>query len=240
MTEWFEQWFGEEYLRLYPHRDDEEAARAVDLLDRAVSLSQKRVLDLACGPGRHAVHLARAGARVVGFDLSMPLLARARQRLGSSGWLVRGDMRVLPFAPRSFDAIVNLFTSFGYFEEDAQHQSVLHEVAALLQPGGAFVLDFFNAAQVRAGLVPREERHVGTQRVQVTRRISADGRFVVKEMHLVDDGRSFVERVRLFAREELIEMLQAVGLTVRTSFGNYDGAPPTPDAARVILIAEAP
>ncbi len=240
MTEWFEQWFGEEYLRLYPHRDDDEAARAVALLDSVMSLSGKRVLDLACGPGRHAVHIERAGARVVGFDLSMPLLARARQRLGAGGWLVRGDMRVLPFAPRSFDAIVNLFTSFGYFAEDAEHQSLLQEAAALLQPGGAFVLDFFNAAQVRAGLVPREERQVGSQRVHVTRRISTDGRFVIKEMHLVDDGRNFVERVRLFAREELIDMLQAAGLTVRTSFGSYDGAPPAPDAARVILIAEAP
>jgi len=86
MTEWFEQWFGEEYHALYPHRDDEDARRAVALIRRVVGWKTgDRVLDLACGPGRHAAELERLGARVVGFDLSRAMLRRARERAQTGG-----------------------------------------------------------------------------------------------------------------------------------------------------------
>lgn len=238
MTEWFEQWFGEEYLRLYPHRDDEDADRLATLIERQVPLQGRRALDLACGPGRHAAQFARRGASVVGFDLSMPLLSRARHRPGPPLHLVRGDMRRLPFRPESFDLVVNLFTSFGYFSDDAQHARVLHGAAEVLRPGGVFVLDYLNAGLVRDTLVPHEEQQVGEQRVAVERRISDDDRFVIKEMHLVNDGRSFVERVRLFGREELETMVEEAGLAVRTRLGSYRGDAVAPDAPRVILIAE--
>lgn len=238
MTEWFEQWFGEEYLRLYPHRDDEDADRLATLIERQVPLQGRRVLDLACGPGRHAAQFARRGASVVGFDLSMPLLSRARHRQGPPLDLVRGDMRRLPFRPESFDLVVNLFTSFGYFADDAQHALVLHGAAQVLRPGGVFVLDYLNAGLVRDTLVPHEEQQVGEQRVAVERRISDDDRFVIKEMHLVNDGRSFVERVRLFGREELETLVEGAGLAVRTRLGSYGGDAVAPDAPRVILIAE--
>src|SRR5256885_16969327 len=114
MTEWFEQWFGEEYHALYPHRDDEDARRAVALIRRVVPWgSGDRILDLACGPGRHAAELARWGGQVVGFDLSRAMLRGARERSG--GALVRGVMRGLPFRAGSFALAVDLFTSFGHF-----------------------------------------------------------------------------------------------------------------------------
>lgn len=124
MTEWFKQWFGEEYHDLYAHRDEADARRAVDLIRRVVTLeSGAWILDLACGPGRHAAELARAGGRVVGFDLSRAMLRRARER--NSAVLVRGDMRALPFKSGSFALAVNLFTSFGYFLDDAEHARVV-------------------------------------------------------------------------------------------------------------------
>ena len=238
MTEWFEQWFGEEYLNLYPHRDETEAEQVVALIDSITPLRERWVLDLACGPGRHARGLAARGARVVGFDLSMPLLARAHRRTGNTVRLVRGDMRHLPFADASFDITVNLFTSFGYFSDDRQHEAVIREVAAVLRRSGSFVLDYFNAARVRATLVPHEERVVGSQRVVIERRISEDDRFVIKEMHLLDDGRSFVERVRMFAAEEMVELVTAAGLRVRHRLGDYDGSPASDDSPRLILVAE--
>ncbi|MDH4044139.1 MAG: class I SAM-dependent methyltransferase [Gemmatimonadota bacterium] len=236
MTEWFEQWFGEEYLRLYPHRDDADAGDAIALVDRVAPLRGRAVLDLACGPGRHAAQLQTRGARVVGLDLSFPLLIRARRRTGNLVAMVRADMRHLPFRPLSFDVIVNLFTSFGYFADDEQHQVVLRDAVALLRHGGTFVLDYFNATAVRRQLVPREDRVVGSQRVVIERRIAPDERHVLKEMHILDDGRSFVERVRLFSRDDLVQLMQRAGLTVGQQFGDYAGGPPTEAAPRAILV----
>lgn len=238
MTEWFEQWFGEAYLKLYPHRDEEEAALAVNLVARVVELAGKKVLDLACGPGRHAVHLRRAGALVTGFDLSLPLLSRARHRGAVPLSVVRGDMRKLPFAAATFDVVVNLFTSFGYFSADSQHECVLGDVAQVLRSGGTLVLDYFNAAELRESLVQHEEQAVGGQHVVIDRRITPDDRFVIKEMHLIDDGRSFMERVRLYDAGDLEDLMERTGFTVRHRFGDYTGAPLTPRSPRVLLMGE--
>src|SRR5437667_531446 len=114
MTEWFEQWFGEEYHALYPHRDDEDARRAVALIRRVVPWGPRdRILDLACGPGRHAAELTRWSSRVVGFDLSRAMLRRARERSGGRGALVGGGVRALPICAGSFTVAVDLVTSFG-------------------------------------------------------------------------------------------------------------------------------
>jgi SAM-dependent methyltransferase len=239
MTEWFEQWFGEAYLRVYRHRDDEDADRIVRLIDSVRPLEGLRVLDLGCGPGRHAVQFHRRGARVVGFDLSMPLLSRAHHRLADGGLrVVRGDMRRLPFREGSFDAVVNLFTSFGYFTDDRQHRIMVQGAADVLRPGGVFVLDYLHADAVRATLVAHEEQQVGAQRVAIDRSITDGGRFVVKEIRLVSDGRSFIERVRLFGPRELAGFLSDAGLTVTHQFGSYDGGAITPSAERAILVAE--
>ena len=235
MTEWFEQWFGEEYLHVYPHRDDEDALRVVELLEReGVAGAGERVLDLACGPGRHVAALGRRGARVVGLDLSRALLFAARRR--GAGPLVRGDMRRLPFGPAAFDVVLNLFTSFGYFASDGEHEMVVREVARVLRPGGCFVLDFLNAPAVRAGLVPRDESRSGRGTVVQERRISDDGRFVVKSIHVSDDSRTFTERVRLFERADLEAMLAAQGIHAVGASGDYDGSPYAPASPRLILL----
>src|SRR5439155_16157097 len=123
------------------------------------------ILDLACGPGRHAAELERlgggGGGHVIGFDLSRAMLRRARERTRAA--LVRGDMRALPFRPGSFALAVNLFTSFGYFRDDAEHQVVVHQVSVVLAPGGRFVLDYLNADQVRRSLRVAETVPIGAR-----------------------------------------------------------------------------
>jgi len=234
MTEWFEQWFGEEYHALYPHRDDEDARRAVALI-RGVAPwgAGDRILDLACGPGRHAAELERLGGRVIGFDLSRAMLRRARARTGAG--LVRGDMRALPFRDGSFVLAVNLFTSFGYFLDDAEHRLVVRQVVAALAPRGHFVLDYLNADQVRR-TIELNDQGSSLRSVRVTRRIEEGGRFVIKEIELHDEGRRFEERVRLFGADELAALLTDAGLRVAAQFGNYDGGPAGPDSPRVILV----
>src|SRR5438309_9900878 len=137
MTEWFEQWFGEEYHDPCPHRDDEDARRAVALIRSVVTWRDgDRILDLACGPGRHAAELARWGGRVVGVDLSRAMLRRARER--SRVDLVRGDMRAVPFRAGSFALAVNRFDAFGDFSDDDQHRLVVQRRVAAAARGGCF------------------------------------------------------------------------------------------------------
>lgn len=240
MTEWFEQWFGEEYHVLYPHRDDAEARQAVALIRRVAPWSPGQlVLDLACGAGRHAAELERAGARVIGLDLSPAMLLRAQRRVRAP--LVRGDMRTLPFRPATFGLVVNLFTSFGYFRNDQEHGAVMRQVAEVLAPGGRFVIDFLNADQVRRTLRRESEQiQQGDASARVKRRFSEEGLYVVKEIELRAENRSFQERVRLFTPAELEGLLTASGLEVVGRYGDYDGSPLGVDTPRAILVARRP
>ena len=235
MAEWFESWFGTEYLDLYPHRDERDAERVVGLLRGNLPWQDGwRVLDVACGPGRHISALAQAGARVFGFDLSRILLTRARSITARP--LVRADMRALPFRGGSMDLAVNLFTSFGYFATDAEHDCALGEMLRIVRPGGWFVIDFLDAGAVRAGLVAEEVQQLGGAGVQVRRQITDQGRFVRKTM-VLPGGQQVEERVRLFTTLELREMIERHGARVVSGFGDYDGAP-LGSGARVILMAQ--
>ena len=234
--EWFEEWFGEEYLKLYPHRDDTDADRVVGLISRTVPFQPGwRVLDVACGAGRHARAFEAVGARCFGLDLSQTLLRVARQVTQAP--LVRADMRQLPIRPGSMDLTVNLFTSFGYFDRDAEHTAALEEMVGTVRRGGWFVIDFLNAAAVRRQLVPEETLQLAGSAIQISRSVSPDGRYVCKSIRAAE-GRQFRERVRLFEPEQMASMLQAAGVTVRFRFGDYDANPLGPDSPRTVLAGQ--
>ena len=238
MSEWFERWFGEEYLALYPHRDEREAAAAVALVESNLGgIKVNRALDLACGAGRHARLLSERWW-TAGFDLSAPLLARAKAA-DPDGFYARGDMRALPFVDHGFDLVVNLFTSFGYFDNDAQHLRVLAEVARVTRRGGKFVLDFLNSDHVRSTLVPEESKEVGGRAVEVRREISSDDRFVVKTIATGGEAgdQTFVERVRLFDRLDLETMLEESGFGVEQVLGDYAGGAHSETSPRTIMFA---
>jgi SAM-dependent methyltransferase len=241
--EWYRDWFGEEYLALYPHRDEEEARAAVDLVCRGCAPPDGLILDLACGAGRHMLEFERRGLRAIGLDLSAPLLEQARDR-GRDLRLVRGDMRKLPFADRSFQFVANFFTSFGYFADPDEDARVLDEIRRVLEPGGCFALDFLNAERVRAALVHGDERKHDGRRVVQKRRLEEEGKVVVKEIHIFEENddrllATYYERVRLYAPAELSEMLRAARLEPERSYGDYSGARSSPEAPRFILIGHA-
>lgn len=240
-TEWFERWFGEEYLELYPHRDQEEARRAVELVLAEIdgSAADEATLDLGCGAGRHLGALRAFGVRAFGLDLSFPLLQRARAR---DLPVVRADMRELPFRSGSLALVTSFFTSFGYFRDPADDERVLAEVRRVLQPGGAFAFDYLNAARTRAELRPRDERQVGERRVVQTRRLAEGGRVVVKRISITSPGeeaRVFWEWVRLYSPEEFVSLLGKHRLRAVKRFGDYGGAPLAADSPRVVLIGRA-
>lgn len=233
MADWFEEYFGEEYLLLYPHRDEEDAERLVDLLTRTVGLQPGwRVLDVACGTGRHGAAFRSRGARVVGLDLSQHLLQRAQGAARLP--VIRSDVRRIPVRPRTMDLTVNLFTSFGYFDSDAEHGRALREMVATVVPGGWFAIDFLNAARVPEDLVPREEGELLGRPVQIHRWLDPAGEYVFKSITTAD-GRRFVERVRLFTSRELERLVGGAGCAVSAHLGDYDGGPLESDSPRVIL-----
>jgi len=234
VSEWFESWFGEEYVALYPHRDAAEAEHVVDLIENTAHVPHgARTLDLACGAGRHSKVLAERWW-TAGLDLSEVLLRLAHREMSEASF-VRGDMRVLPFRTGAFQLVVNLFTSFGYFSDDASHLRVVKEVARVTSRGGTFVLDFLNTAHLRDTLVPYDERIIGDRIVEQRRSISDDERFVIKHIGIRGTDKEYVERVRLFEAGDLTFMLKAAGFDVTHGFGNYDATPLSQESPRVIL-----
>jgi ubiquinone/menaquinone biosynthesis C-methylase UbiE len=236
MSEWFTRWFGREYLDLYPHRDDREARSVVRLIRNTVPFkTDGHALDLACGSGRHTRALSEH-VWTVGFDLSAELLGMAASESPGIPY-VRGDMRSLPFAGDSFNLVVNLFTSFGYFSSDDENRAVLTEVNRVLERGGVFVLDYLNADQVRSSLVPHDTRRVGGRVVSQRRRITESGRYVEKQISSAGSARTYMERVRLFEPADLRCLLHDAGFTITRELGDYDGTPLTSKSVRAIFFA---
>ena len=233
---WYKEWFGEEYLELYAHRNRGEAERHVDFVESLFGDSPPHAaLDLACGAGRHTAALRRRGYRTLGVDLSTTLLAQAPTLPR-----VAGDMRCLPFEDGSFDWVLNFFTSFGYFESEEENRRVLEEVSRLLEPGGRLLIDLFNREQVLANLEPGETRQVGGRTVEIERWYDERSERVNKRIRLVGSGypiRTFLESVRAYAADEVAEALAAVGLSVIDRFGSFEGDAFDRESPRLIFVA---
>ncbi|OPZ85443.1 MAG: Cypemycin methyltransferase [bacterium ADurb.Bin429] len=242
---WVPEYFGEEYLRLYqfpPSRTDPEVAFLTEALSARIPLDG-RVLDLGCGQGRHAIPLARHGFHVIGLDVQANLLTVAARRARDAEVdlpLVRGDMRRLPFADGSFDAVLCLFSAFGYFA-DEENARVLAEVARALKPGGWFVLDVANRDALLRHAQPRSWKRLPDGALVITtwRWDVWAGRYMHEQV-LVDGDqqRRFSHSVRVYTCTELRELLREVGLTVTDAVGGFRGEALELDAPRLVLIAQ--
>lgn len=240
--DWYRETFDGLYPVLYAHRDHREAESLLRVLAREIPLAEGRVLDLGCGPGRFLTGLARLGARTVGVDLSLALLAKARTSARGAA-LVRADMRALPLRKESFRTVLLMFTTFGYFEEEAEDARVLAGISEALEPGGALVLDTINPRHAREHLVTRSGRLVQGMQVIERRWIDPAGPFLCKETRVgpTRDGRvrAYHERLRMYEPHRLAEMLESAGLHVRVRWGDYRGHDFEPRRSeRLLLIAQ--
>ena len=231
---WYKDWFRDaNYSFVYEHRDEGEAEQMIDLIERTIGHDpSRRVLDLACGSGRHAMSFAKRGyGDVTGVDLSPALLAEAHKlsmELGLDIRFVECDMRQIP--DETFGLIVNLFTSFGYFEKDSENEDVIRNVAMHLarstktEDGGWLVIDFFNSNWVREHFVSHDERILkdGTT-IDQTRWIQEgriEKRLLIRMAH---EAREYIESVRLFELSDFEKMFRNSGLSLVHVFGTYSG-----------------
>jgi SAM-dependent methyltransferase len=222
-AEWFASWFDSPYYhQLYAHRDLTEAARFVDALVAHLDPpAGAAMLDLGCGAGRHARRLAEYGFDVTGLDLSADSIRLASASTRPHLTFARHDMRE-PFGIERFDYVLNLFTSFGYFDRAEEHLAVVRNVSASLKPGGVFVLDYLNVKRAEAQLKPYETVEREGVRYGISRR--SDAAHIFKAIAIEREGTSslaYEEQVAKFSREDVTLMLTLYGLTVEAVYGDY-------------------
>jgi 2-polyprenyl-3-methyl-5-hydroxy-6-metoxy-1,4-benzoquinol methylase len=243
-ADWFDGYFEEEWLdEIALHIPDERTRAEVDFVLERVELEpDARVLDVACGHGRHSLELARRGFAVTGVDLSprsIELATAAAAREGLDATFAVRDARELGF-DGEFDAAINLFTSaLGYFETDAENQRFVDGVARALRPGGAFLVDTINLLALARGFqeLEWEEYASGTLMVErrefdfLTGRSRSDWTFVRSD----GSRHTLTHSLRVYAPHELIAMFEAAGLGVTGSWGGWDGGALSFDTPRLIL-----
>ncbi len=230
---WYQEWFGEEYLELYAHRDEEEARQQVAFFHRQCGLLDGPILDLACGMGRHIQELQSLGYHAVGCDLSYTLLRTGICEYGRMA-VARADMRHLPFADGVIDGLVNFFTSFGYFADEEENVQVVREMARVLASGSPFLFDYLNVDRELDNLVRRETRETPLGSVRIERWFDRSDRSFNKRMTIGE--KRYLERVRGYDLEEISAMFAACNLSIRAAFGDFDGSTFTRTSPRLILV----
>jgi len=222
-TSWFESWFDTKYYHLlYKDRDDTEAQFFLDNLVQVLQPSTKsKLLDLACGKGRHSIYLAAKGYNVLGLDLSPQSIKHANKFAHAKLAFDTHDMRKV-YASKQFDFILNLFTSFGYFDNEQDHLDTLSSVAKSLKKNGTFVMDFFNAPKVIAQLKARQQKTVDGLTFKITRKYKEG--YIIKTIRFEDQGKlyQFEERVRAYHFRDLKRLFDKAGLEIVRHYGNYN------------------
>jgi SAM-dependent methyltransferase len=236
---WFQDWFSSPYYGLlYRHRNDDEAHFFIqNLVEKNILRRGDEVLDLACGNGRHSRYLAEMGLKVSGIDLSPEQIGEAQEHSAAGISYFVGDMRSFSLGI-SFDVIVNFFTSFGYFDTREENLQVLSCVREHLRTGGIFVLDYFNADLVSAGLPVSGETTIESIRIAYNKH--AVGNMVVKDIDVEDGGEHhyFREKVQLIGISDFSALLDEAGFEVLHTFGAYSLEPfEAGKSDRLILIA---
>ena len=220
-SNWFESWFDTKYYHiLYKERNDEEAQLLMDNLTHYLNLPEDaKILDLACGKGRHAIYLNSLGFDVTGADLSENSIAEASKFANDKLHFKVHDMRET--CDEKYDAIFNLFTSFGYFEDDADNYKTIKAIHNSLTETGFAVIDFMNADYVIENLVAEEVKSVDGIDFYI-KRYYKDGH-IFKEISFEDDGKQFhfTERVQALRLADFEQIMEDAGIFLLDIFGDY-------------------
>lgn len=218
---WFASWFDTPYYHiLYKERDDTEAQAFMETLTSYLNISDTcEVMDLACGKGRHSIYLNSIGYRITGADLSPHSIAYAKQFENDRLEFVVHDMSK-PYT-KQFDAVFNLFTSFGYFENEEDNLNTIKAIKANLKPKGVGVIDFMNIDYVINNLVAENTKEVDGITFNL-RRYVEDG-YLIKDISFEADGKkhNYQERVKVITLDDFKVMFDKAGVTLLDAFGDY-------------------
>ena len=259
-TPWYVRFFKGDYLRVYGHtlqqyRTDLETQFAIHALGIQPN---HRVLDLCCGQGRHSIALAKTGLDVTGVDLSAEMLEIARQSAeragvapvnggnaeGKAGLKLRqSDMRQLPDDfENQFDAVINMFSSFGYLESEDDDQQVLHQIAKSLKPSGKLLMDLLNREWVIINNEEFDWHQYDDGRLVLEQRVLSLEKSInhLTYTEILPDGTRRVMsdlHMRLYTLTEMIKMLATAGLTLQNVYGGFRGEEYTVNTRRMIVVA---
>lgn len=232
---------GADWEAIVNMRDTLKEARFIE-----TAISKKGViLDLCCGTGRHSIVLCKRGLDVVGVDLSRNLLAIAKRRMREAGVkfpLVRADMRHFPFKNEVFNAIISMFTSFGYLPTEGEDVNSLLEINRTLKKNGKFLLDLANRDHIVRNFRERDWAEFEPYYLLERRTLDLKNSRLMSQWTLIPKARggnkSIMHEVRLYTLTRIEQLLKEAGLTVEHVFGGYEKQEFNLDGSRMIVLAQ--
>jgi SAM-dependent methyltransferase len=222
MADWFEEWFDSPFYHiLYKSRNEREAHLFIDNLIKKLAFNTlANYCDMACGKGRHAVYLNQRGFETWGLDLSPNNIAAAKKMANDTLHFAIHDIRKT-YKPLFFDVVLNLFTSFGYFEGNVENQKAISAMAESLKPGGILILDYMNSRKAIEEFEGKYEKTVDGIRFNITKRIEKG--FIFKQISFDNSGnaQTYEERVKLLLLDDFKTFFSAANLNLEYVFGDY-------------------
>lgn len=218
---WFENWFNSKYYHiLYKNRDHKEAVFFLDNIIKNLNINNGRILDVACGKGRHAKYLNHLGFNVTGIDLSKNSIEFANKDSNENLKYFVHDMRSV-FKKNHFDLVTNLFTSFGYFENQEDEQTTINAMSNNLKEGGLLLIDFMNVKKVISSLVTSESKEIDGIKFLIERKY--DENHIIKKIIIKDQDSdlNFQEKVRALTLYDFDVMLKKANMKIVDLFGDY-------------------
>ncbi|WP_367865905.1 class I SAM-dependent methyltransferase [Pedobacter sp. WC2423] len=219
---WFQYWFNSPYYHiLYSQRNDAEAEFLIDNLTAYLKPAlHSRILDIACGRGRHSVYLNKKGFDVTGIDLSEQSIKYAKQFEQKHLHFFVHDMRKLGYI-NYYDIALNLFTSFGYFDTEKDHVNALKSFRKSIKEDGTVVIDYFNTQKIISNLTHKETKTLEGIEFDL-RKFVAEGK-IIKHINFEHKSKhyAFEERVQAFSLADFERMLEKSGLKIINTFGSY-------------------
>ena len=220
-SEWYLDWFNSPFYHLlYKERNSSEATYFMNNLINKLQIDKNSsILDLACGRGRYSLYLSNIGHKVTGIDISKENISEAKKNESDKLNYILHDMRY-PLNQK-FDLILNLFTSFGYYEKDADNLSVIKSIKSNLETDGQAVIDFFNIDYILDNLVEKEEKNIDKTKFIIHRYLEND--LLVKDISILLNNKSykFQEKVKAYRMDDFLAMFKNCNLKLKEIYGDY-------------------